>query len=107
MLSSHCNKVVGPRRGGFLAALVLGSAQVQLPADIREAFPMAGFSHALAASGFHLSVLLGSVLPVPPLAALAAASPGDHDAAAVCLSCRIPAIGGAGGLYGGNGIAHS
>ena len=41
---------------------MLGSAQVQLPEDIREAFRMAGLSHALAASGFHLSVLLGSVL---------------------------------------------
>ena len=55
-------QAVGPRRGGFLAALVLGSAQVQLPEDIRAAFRMAGLSHALAASGFHLSVLLGSVL---------------------------------------------
>ena len=53
---------MGPRRGGFLAALVLGSAQVQPPEDIRAAFRMAGFSHALAASGFHLSVLLGSVM---------------------------------------------
>ncbi len=51
-----------PRRGGLLAALVLGSAQVQLPEDIREAFRMTGLSHALAASGFHLSVLLGTVL---------------------------------------------
>ena len=53
---------VGPRRGGFLAALVLGSAQVQLPDDMRQTFRVAGLSHALAASGFHLSVLLGSVL---------------------------------------------
>ena len=43
------------------AALVLGSAQVA-PENIRAAFRMAGLSHALAASGFHLSVLLGSVL---------------------------------------------
>ena len=34
----------------------------ELPEDIREAFRIAGLSHALAASGFHLSVLLGSVL---------------------------------------------
>ena len=53
---------MGPRRGGVLAALVLGSAQVQLPEDLRQAFRVAGLSHALAASGFHLSVLLGSVL---------------------------------------------
>ena len=44
-----------------MAALVLGSTQVQLLEDIREAFCMAGLSHALAASGFHLSVLLAIV----------------------------------------------
>ena len=61
-VAQRLQQAVGPRRGGLLAALVLGSAQVQLPEDIREAFRMAGLSHALAASGFHLSVLLGSVL---------------------------------------------
>ena len=61
-IAQRLQQAVGPRRGGFLAALVLGSAQVQLPEDIREVFRMAGLSHALAASGFHLSVLLGSVL---------------------------------------------
>jgi len=54
--------VAGPRRGGLLAALVLGGAQVALPADLREAFRVAGLSHTLAASGFHLSVLLGFAL---------------------------------------------
>ena len=57
-------QVAGPQRGGLLAALVLGSAQVQLPAELREAFRVAGLSHALAASGFHLSVVLGFVLAV-------------------------------------------
>ena len=61
-VAQRLQQAVGPRRGGFLAALVLGSAQVQLPEDIREACRMAGLSHALAASGFHLSVLLGTVL---------------------------------------------
>ena len=61
-VAQRLQQAVGPRQGGFLAALVLGSAQVQLPEDIRAAFRMAGLSHALAASGFHLSVLLGSVL---------------------------------------------
>ena len=45
-----------------MAALVLGSAQVPLPAELRQAFRLAGLSHALAASGFHLSVLLGACL---------------------------------------------
>ena len=51
----------GPERGGILAALVLGRAVVPLPADLREAFRASGLSHALAASGFHLTVLLGAV----------------------------------------------
>ncbi|MCP9886656.1 ComEC/Rec2 family competence protein [Cyanobium sp. ATX 6A2] len=54
----------GPERGGVLAALVLGGAVVPLPAEVRELFRAAGLSHALAASGFHLSVLLGAVLPL-------------------------------------------
>ena len=61
-VAQRLQQAVGPRRGGFLAALVLGSAQGQLPEDIRAAFRMAGLSQARAASGFHLSVLLGSVL---------------------------------------------
>jgi competence protein ComEC len=34
---------------------------VPLPAELREAFRASGLSHALAASGFHLTVLLGVV----------------------------------------------
>lgn len=54
----------GAERGGILAALVLGSAVTPLPLEVREVFRAAGLSHALAASGFHLSVLLGAVLPL-------------------------------------------
>ncbi|MFM7311700.1 MAG: ComEC/Rec2 family competence protein [Cyanobium sp.] len=54
-------QVAGPEQGGLLAALVLGSAVVDLPMQLREAFRAAGLSHALAASGFHLTVLLGVV----------------------------------------------
>ena len=61
-VAQRLQQAAGPRRGSLLAALVLGSAQVQLPEDLRQAFRVAGLSHALAASGFHLSVLLGSVL---------------------------------------------
>ncbi|WP_413324630.1 ComEC/Rec2 family competence protein [Synechococcus sp. MIT S9503] len=52
----------GPQEGGLLAALVLGGGQVALPQNLRDGFRVAGLSHALAASGFHLSVLLGSAL---------------------------------------------
>ena len=55
-------QLAGPERGGLLAALVLGGAQVQLPESLRQSFRVAGLSHALAASRFHLSVLLGAAL---------------------------------------------
>ena len=48
--------------GPLLAALVMGQKMAQVPDVIREDFRRAGLSHALAASGFHLSVLLSSVL---------------------------------------------
>jgi competence protein ComEC len=54
--------VAGPEVGGLLAALVLGSAVVPLPETLSADFRAAGLSHALAASGFHLTVLLGAVL---------------------------------------------
>jgi competence protein ComEC len=57
-------QAAGAERGGVLGALVLGSAVVPLPLELREAFRAAGLSHALAASGFHLSVLLGAVRPL-------------------------------------------
>ena len=61
-VTQRLQEAVGPRRDGFVAALVLGSVQVPPPDDVREAFVIVGFSHAFAASGLHLSVLLGSVL---------------------------------------------
>ena len=61
-IQNQFEAVLGPEQGPMLAALVLGGAQVELPEQLRQAFRVAGLSHALAASGFHLSVLLGSVL---------------------------------------------
>ena len=58
----------GPAAGGVQAALVLGSAVVPLPLAVRQAFRASGLSHALAASGFHLTVLLGAVMPIGRLA---------------------------------------
>jgi competence protein ComEC len=58
----------GPAAGGVLAALVLGSAVVPLPLEVRDAFRASGLSHALAASGFHLTVLLGAVMALGRLA---------------------------------------
>ena len=55
-------EAAGPERGALLAALVLGGAVAPPPAELRQAFQAAGLSHALAASGFHLSVWLGAVM---------------------------------------------
>jgi competence protein ComEC len=74
----------GAERGGILAALVLGSAVTPLPLAVREAFRAAGLSHALAASGFHLTVLLGVVLPV---------------AQRLPCACRLLLAGGAMGAF--------
>jgi competence protein ComEC len=52
----------GAQAGSVLAALVLGSAASPVPPAVNEAFRAAGLSHALAASGFHLTVLLGAVM---------------------------------------------
>lgn len=54
----------GAERGALLSALVFGSAQVTVPDSLRESVRVAGLSHALAASGFHLSVLLGATLAI-------------------------------------------
>ena len=63
-IAQRMQRLAGPERGGLLAALVLGGAQVQLPDSLRQSFRVAGLSHALAASGFHLSVLLGAALSI-------------------------------------------
>lgn len=63
-IASRFITLAGPQRGSVLAALVLGSAAAPPSDEVREAFRTAGLSHALAASGFHLSVLLGFVLAV-------------------------------------------
>ena len=63
-MAAALQKTGGEQAGGVLSALVLGSAVTPLPPEVREAFRAPGLSHALGASGFHLSVLLGAVLLV-------------------------------------------
>ena len=48
--------------GPLLSAMVLGRKAVDLPFDVRDQFIQAGLAHILAASGFHVSLLLGVVL---------------------------------------------
>ena len=48
--------------GVVIASMVLGRRSVDLPFDIRDNFVQVGLAHVLAASGFHVSLLLGFVL---------------------------------------------
>ena len=61
LVDAYTNAFSSPS-GPLLAALVMGQKMANVPEVIREDFRRAGLSHALAASGFHLSVLLSSVL---------------------------------------------
>ncbi|MGK7892617.1 MAG: ComEC/Rec2 family competence protein [Xenococcus sp. (in: cyanobacteria)] len=55
-------KGLGSPLGQLLSSIVLGRRAVDLPEDIRNLFINAGLAHILAASGFHVSLLLGVIL---------------------------------------------
>ncbi len=53
---------LGVPAGPLVSAMVLGSKAVDLPYDTRDLFVQAGLAHSIAASGFHVSLILGLVL---------------------------------------------
>ncbi|MGC1247438.1 MAG: ComEC/Rec2 family competence protein [Spirulinaceae cyanobacterium] len=53
---------LGSPEGLLLSSIVLGRRAVDLPKDISDLFIKAGLAHVLAASGFHVSLILGVVL---------------------------------------------
>ncbi|MEM8675143.1 MAG: ComEC/Rec2 family competence protein [Cyanobacteria bacterium P01_G01_bin.67] len=55
-------KDLGSPLGQLVSSMVLGRKAVDLPSDIRDRFIEAGLAHVLAASGFHVSLLLGIIL---------------------------------------------
>ena len=57
-------KALGSPLGQLLSSVVLGRRAVDLPEDIRNLFITAGLAHVLAASGFHVSLLLGVILKI-------------------------------------------
>ncbi len=61
IVRSHV-QYLGVPSGPLVSAMVLGSKAVDLPYDTRDLFVKAGLAHAIAASGFHTSLLLGLVL---------------------------------------------
>jgi competence protein ComEC len=50
--------------GPLLTAMVLGSEAVDLPFDLHDRFVRVGLAHALAASGFQVSLILGALLAI-------------------------------------------
>lgn len=53
---------LGEPAGNLISAMTLGRKAVDLPYEIRDHFINAGLAHTLAASGFHVSLLLALVL---------------------------------------------
>jgi competence protein ComEC len=53
---------LGSPEGQLVSAMVLGSKAVDLPYDLKDTFARVGLAHALAASGFQTSLILGVVL---------------------------------------------
>ncbi|WPF88464.1 ComEC/Rec2 family competence protein [Cyanobacterium aponinum AL20118] len=50
--------------GSLVSSMVMGSRAVDLDWQLQESFRLAGLAHVLAASGFHVSLLLGLILAV-------------------------------------------
>lgn len=53
---------LGSPKGQLVSSMVLGRKAVDLPGEIRDRFIVSGLAHVLAASGFHVSLLLGIIL---------------------------------------------
>ncbi|NES18660.1 MAG: DUF4131 domain-containing protein [Symploca sp. SIO3E6] len=53
---------LGSPTGQLVSTMVLGRRAVDLPYEIRDEFITAGLAHVLAASGFHIALILGLVL---------------------------------------------
>jgi competence protein ComEC len=57
-------QALGSPQGELVSSTVLGRKAVNLPYAIQDQFLKAGLAHFLAASGFHVSLLLGVILGV-------------------------------------------
>lgn len=57
-------KALGTPQGELISSMVLGRKVVNLPFALQDQFLKAGLAHILAASGFHVSLLLGVVLGI-------------------------------------------
>lgn len=69
IVRSHVRGLGSPW-GQLVSAMTLGRRAVDLPFDIQDLFAQVGLAHTVAASGFHVSLLLGTVLAVTTRGAL-------------------------------------
>jgi len=72
---------LGSPTGPLVSSIVLGSRAVDLPYDIRDLFVRVGLAHALAASGFQTSLILGLVVTL-----------GKRFSQAIQVSCGAGAL---------------
>ncbi|ABW27157.1 ComEC/Rec2 family competence protein [Acaryochloris marina] len=63
IVRSHA-RFLGPEKGALVSAMVLGHRRVDLPFNLRNRFVKVGLAHTLAASGFHVSIILAGLLKV-------------------------------------------
>ncbi|MEN9204644.1 MAG: ComEC/Rec2 family competence protein [Thermostichales cyanobacterium DRC_bins_46] len=54
-------QALGTEQGELVSSLVMGSRAADLPTEVNDAFREVGLAHVLAASGFHVSILIGVV----------------------------------------------
>ncbi len=66
---------LGTPAGPLVSAMALGRQAVTVPYDLQDAFVQAGMAHTMAASGFHVSLVLGVVLAVLGHGAIASRLP--------------------------------
>ncbi|WP_035992897.1 ComEC/Rec2 family competence protein [Leptolyngbya sp. KIOST-1] len=89
---------LGTPAGPLVSAMALGRRAVTVPYDLQDAFIQAGMAHTLAASGFHVSLVLGVVLAIAGQRAVAdrLANPGRAKliAGTVTLAVYVLITGG-------------
>lgn len=61
IVRSHIDRL-GVPKGPLVSAMVLGRRAVDLPYELRDRFIQVGLAHVLAASGFHVALILGVIL---------------------------------------------
>lgn len=59
IIQTHIN-AIGRAQGNLLTSMVIGNRNVEVDGSIAEAFRNLGIAHTLAASGFNVSVVVGS-----------------------------------------------